>query len=175
MRDRYLPEFLLNDPIIRAVFDCSMDEVGKVREDIEDLLNQCYVGTATWGLKYWERFVGLTVDETKPVVERREAIIAKLRGSGTATKALIESIAEAFAGDVEVIEDVANMQFTIKFVGTRGKPKNMADFQAQIYRVKPAHLGVRYEYTYITFGELSEQRWSAVSPLTWGELEVHKF
>ena len=172
---KYLPDFLLNDLIIKGLHDEFIREGEAVREAVEDLINQCFVDTATWGLDRWEQFVGIETDKSKPIEERRERIKAKLRGSGTVTKQLIKDVAEAFAGEVDIIEDFQNGQFTIKFIGTRGIPKNMNDFMDSIYKIKPAHLGVLYESTYLIFNELDTVVWNKVDAMTWDELETTRF
>lgn len=69
------------------------------------LMDQLCVNTATWGLQYWEKTLGIPVEQGKDLEYRRSRIRSKLRGSGVTTVALIESVAESFSnGDVAVTE-----------------------------------------------------------------------
>jgi hypothetical protein len=105
----YIPQFLLEDPIFKAVYEGNLAEAKDWQGDIEDLRDQCFVDTATWGLDLWEGFLGIEVDHNKSYESRRENIKAKLRGIGTLTKELIESVANSYSnGAVEVRENVRN-------------------------------------------------------------------
>ena len=71
----------------------------------DGLLDQLAVETATWGLQYWEKTLGLSVEQSKEIAYRRSRIRSKLRGAGVTTVALIESVAESFSnGEVELTE-----------------------------------------------------------------------
>lgn len=144
-------------------FDHKTEELKLAKED---LFNQFFVNTATWGLTAWEKALGVDTDLSKSYTYRRERIKAKLRGSGTTTKAMIKQVAEAFSnGEVEIIEDPANYHFTIKFVGTLGIPANMKDLTLTIEEIKPVHLSYDFYYIYRTHVELS--------PYTYGQLSQY--
>jgi uncharacterized protein YmfQ (DUF2313 family) len=129
-----------------------------------DLFDQFHVETATWGLTAWEESLGIDADVSASKDFRRERICAKLRGTGTITKAMIEQTAAAYSnGEVEVIEDTANNSFKIKFVGTKGLPPNMADLTLTIEEIKPAHLSYAFEYVYRTHTELSIYTYAQLS------------
>jgi len=105
----YIPQFLLEDPIFKAVYEGNLEESKSWHGDIEDLRDQCFVDRATWGLDLWEGFLDIEVDHNKSYESRREIIKAKLRGIGTLTKDLIESVANSYSnGAVEVRENVRN-------------------------------------------------------------------
>jgi hypothetical protein len=116
-----------------------------------DLLGQMNVSTATWGLTSWEKALGLETDISKSNTYRRERVMSKLRGSGTATTALIRNVAESFSnGEVTIIEHNGEYKFDVKFIGTIGKPPNMSDLTAAIEDIKPAHMTYSYIYVYNT-------------------------
>ncbi|MDD2217944.1 MAG: DUF2313 domain-containing protein, partial [Eubacteriales bacterium] len=76
---------------------------------IEDLENQLFVDTATWGLDVWERELGIYTDLSKPLLERREFIKSRLRGIGTCSIEMIENTALAYTNaEIDVIEDNPN-------------------------------------------------------------------
>jgi acetolactate synthase small subunit len=153
-------------------------EIDKLKECIDDLVNNLYVQTATWGLDYFEEELGIDTDISKSYEERREKILAKKRGSGTSTKAMIKNTAEAFSGgEVDVIENFEDYSFIVKFVGIKGIPKNIEDFKEMIDEIKPAHLAYILEYTYMTWEEFDRynytwEEWDAKN-LTWEEFEVY--
>lgn len=163
----YVPKFIQTAQAYRAIIDAQGSEFDQLRTNIEDILKQFYVETATWGLDLWEQMLGLKSYAGKPLDQRRSRIISKLRGMGTVTVSLIKNVAESYVyGTVEVTENPAAYSFTIKFVDSRGIPPNLDDVKAAIEEIKPAHLAVQYEFTYTTYGEL--KAWS----LTYGDLKV---
>ncbi|ADQ06521.1 hypothetical protein Calhy_0784 [Caldicellulosiruptor hydrothermalis 108] len=176
---KYVPEFLLQSKIFQTVYNIENDELTSVENAINDILNQCFIDTATWGLKYWEQLLNIPVDENKPADYRRSVIKSKIRGAGTITVSLIKTVAEAYSnGEVEVTENVAPYTFEVKFVGTRGIPPNLDDLKNIINEIKPAHLAVTYTFTYLIWDELDSKNltWDQFDALglTWDELEVLK-
>ncbi|NNG67353.1 putative phage tail protein [Caldanaerobacter subterraneus] len=170
---KYVPEFLLQSKIFQTLYNAENEELTSLENASEDLLNQCFVDSATWGLELWEQFLGLTVDKTKSDVFRRERIRAKLRSYGTVTKELIKSVASSFAnGEVEVIEYPSEYKFVVKFVGVKGIPPNMSDLTKTIEEIKPAHLNYEYQYTYNVWSFLTSKVWNDLTPYTWDQVRV---
>lgn len=131
------------------------EDINALAADFNEVIDQCFVGTATKLLSRYEHIYGVQVDVTKSDTFRRERILAKIRGVGTTTKQMIMDTAAAYSnGEVEVIENPATYSFIIKFVGTLGIPQNMADLTLTIEEIKPAHLSYTFEYIYRTHAEL---------------------
>lgn len=105
---------------------------------------------------------GVASDNTKPIVQRRAVLIAKLRGQGTTTPAFIRNVAASFEyGEVSVDEASAPYTVRIIFESVIGIPPNMEDFIRTIEEVKPAHLVFEYVYRYNTWDmiEAFEKTW----------------
>lgn len=163
----YYPPFLLQSRIFTACLESRQPEHDALAAAIPDIINQCFVLTATWGLAFWEKELAIPTVESKPIAYRRSVILAKLRGAGTTTKAMIENAAAAYSnGEVEVTEYPAQKRFVVKFVGQHGIPPNMADLTNTIEIIKPAHLGYGYEYRYLIWDELDARA------ITWDELDA---
>jgi uncharacterized protein YmfQ (DUF2313 family) len=129
------------------------------------------VATATWGLDLWESELGIETDKLQNYLNRRELIIAKLRGYGTTTKKMIESVALAYTGgEAEIIEYPAEYRFVIKFKGTRGIPPNMNGLVNTIEAIKPAHLAFSFAYTYLTWDKAKDLAWLNVNTKSWTDL-----
>lgn len=152
----YGPEHLQIDRTLAAIIQVEGQEFDNIRASLADILKQFYVETATeWGLDLWEQMLDLTSYAGKPLDQRRSRIISKLRGMGTVTVNLIKNVAESYVyGTVEVTENPALYSFTIKFVDPRGAPPNLDDVKAAIEEIKPAHLAVEYQFTYLIYDEL---------------------
>jgi hypothetical protein len=169
----YVPAFLLQSKILQEIYNAENTEINLVENSTQDLLYQCFIDTATWGLEYWEKFLGIDVDKTKSDMFRRERIKAKIRGYGTITKEFIQNVASSFAnGEVEVIEYPSEYKFVVKFVGVKGIPLNMLDLTKTIEEIKPAHLNYEYQYTYNVWNFLISKVWNDLKPYTWDQARV---
>ena len=88
-------------------------------------------------------------------------------------------MAEVFSGGkCEVIEVNEEYYFYIKFIGIYGIPSNMEGFVKAIERAKPAHLGFKFIYTYMTWDEFDRynktwDQWDDLN-LTWEDKEKYK-
>ena len=138
----------------------------------DGLLDQLAVETATWGLQYWEKTLGLSVEQSKEIAFRRIRIRSKLRGAGVTTVALIESVAESFSnGEVELTEFPLQFRLEIKFVGSVGMPPNMEDLTAALREIMPAHLRWDYVIVYNTWGVTAQHTWAELRNRTWDQVK----
>lgn len=168
-----LPPFYHNSTFVKACMSSQNVERNFIKESIEDLVNNLYVDTATWGLDYFEEELGLKTDKSKSYEERRERILAKKRGNGTTTKAMIKNTAEAFSGgEVDIIENFNDYSFIVKFVGVKGVPKNLALFKQMLEEIKPAHLNYELAFTYSIWSMIMSSPiiWNSLRGKTWVEL-----
>lgn len=146
----------------------------RIQTKIDNFENETIVITATEiGLDKKEELFEIPTNYDKSVEQRRSHIVSKYRGNSNATVDLIKSVAESFSnGEVEVIEKYPNYCFIVKFISKKGIPPNIEDLKKEIERIKHAHLGVEYEFTYTVWLELIDKTWGSLPPLTWGELRT---
>lgn len=115
-------------------------ELEEARILVESLRDQCFIEHCTWGMRYWEQRYGITPDETKPLEERRQAVIQKRSKAQAMTPATLEQILEALTKrEVAVSEDNSNYHFTVSI----GEGTSHVDYEAVIKKVntvKPSHL-----------------------------------
>jgi len=45
--------------IMRSVWDAQGHEIDRLNDTLDEILEQFFVDTATWGLELWEQFLGL--------------------------------------------------------------------------------------------------------------------
>ena len=125
----YAPPFLAEVLELAEIYRTEGPEIGLLQHELRDLLDQCFIETATWGLLRWEKMLGVATNMSLTYEQRREILMAKLRGHGTTTKRMIEETAATFSGgEVNVIEDNPNHLFVIQFIGIKGIPRNMQAF-----------------------------------------------
>ena len=112
-----LPSFYDND-ITKPIQDSFSVEANSINDEVENTLNQFYVDSATFGLDYWEKMLGISKNNND-IQTRRENIKAKMRSRGTTSIEVIKNICEAYSnGEVEVIVNHSDYSFGIDFVGS---------------------------------------------------------
>ncbi len=175
---KYMPKYyrkikeIIN---IQNVIEIEMD----LENVIVGVLNQNFVRASTWGLEIWEKILEIDTDLTLSDEARQENIISKLQAGKTTTIQMLKTMAEVFSGgECDVIEVNEEYYFNIKFIGVYGIPSNMDGFIKAIERVKPAHLGFKFIYTYMTWDEFDKynktwESWDTLN-LTWEDREKYK-
>ncbi|WP_313184908.1 YmfQ family protein [Lacrimispora sp.] len=172
---RYAPSFLAEVRELKAIYETEGYTVGLLEHELSDLLDQCFISTATWGLTRWEQVYGLVTNMALSYEQRREILMAKLRGQGTTTPQMIRETAETFSGgEIEVIEDNPHYRFIVRFIGIKGIPRNMNAFIAMLEDIKPAHLSYSFEYRYTIWNELINRSWNSVAEITWDGIRTLK-
>ncbi|MGG4552813.1 YmfQ family protein [Paenibacillus humicus] len=161
----YLPVYYETSRVMRGDMNAKGAELDLLYQALDETLEQFFVKTATWGLNRWEQELGIETDLAKPLAQRRAVVESKLRGAGQFTGRLVKNVAEAYdGGTVDVSFQPDEWSFTVKFIDTIGVPPNLDDLKAVIEELKPAHLAVEYEFSYLLIQDIH-------AVMTLGELE----
>lgn len=174
----YLPKEYEELRESQNIVEREAEEINALNSEIKNVLDQFFIDTATWGLSNWERVCGIKTDTNKSYEERRSNIKSRLRGVGTVTTELIKNVAESYAnGEVEVSENNTNYEINVKFVEDRGIPTRIEDVKRALRDIIPAHMGIVYSFTYMTWDELDAHAftWDGLDTqaLTWDEFETY--
>ncbi|QGQ99935.1 DUF2313 domain-containing protein [Paenibacillus psychroresistens] len=173
-----LPAFYEIFREVRIINQIEGAELDDVFQSVDDVLNQVFIDTASWGLARWEFELGIPTNLSKPLEQRRSVVLSKRRGYGTVTVGLVKNVAEAYAnGEVSVTEDNANYLVIIKFISTHGIPENLADIQNALRDLIPAHLAISYEFNYFIWNELDalSKSWDQTDAFgfTWDQWDIY--
>jgi uncharacterized protein YmfQ (DUF2313 family) len=153
----YLPRYYETSRVIGSVLQAEGTEFDNLREALDSTLDQFFARTATWSLDAWERELGLSPAPAQPIGERRDKVVSRLRGTGTATIRVVKEVAEAYdLGSIDVIEEFTTYTIWIRFVDTLGAPPNLNDLKGAIRAVLPAHLLVEYAFKYFLVGHIHQ-------------------
>lgn len=141
-----------DDPYVISLCESIGKGIDDVDFDINDYLQLIDIDLATWALDIYERELGIPVDQSKSLADRRAFIKSKWRGMGSVDGNLIKNIIDSWTnGGAEVTFDG---KINIKFNGVTGIPSNLDDAKKAIEDIKPAHLAVVYAYTYLLIKEV---------------------
>lgn len=195
----HMPDYYNNSNIIENVDIAISTELEKASTYVNDILNNFYWSSINEiGIARWEKELDISVAKNYDLDLRISRIIAKLRGQGTTTKSIIKNIIKAWNGcNVEVYElsphflmqkythqelklrtyeDLKGEDYEVKivFVDTVGVPKNMDDVKNAISEVIPAHLNVRYIFSYKSYGDLKSYNYAQLNLYTHENIRNNK-
>lgn len=145
-------------------------EIDRLKQQVSLTENQFFVILSDENLQKHEQDVGLATDLSADLDTRRGRILSKLRGAGTVTKTMMKNVAASFVnGDIEIIEYQSEYCFAVKFTSKTGVPYNIADIQAMVEEIKPAHLAVEYIFTYRLWQDILDeiQIWTTAKNYSW--------
>ena len=149
-----LPSFYEND-ITKSIQNSLDIESNSVNENLEILLDQFFVNSATYGLDNWESMLGISKNNFD-YATRRENIKAKMRSRGTTSIDVIKNICEAYSnGIVEININHSDYSFEISFISTIGVPLSFEEMDRVVNEIKPCHLAHSYKFNYNTHSDIS--------------------
>ncbi|HMM21082.1 MAG TPA: DUF2313 domain-containing protein [Selenomonadales bacterium] len=138
------PAYYHYSRIFTAIQSAIADDYDKVNTDQQSIGPQLFILTATWGLRYWERVLGLPTIRTDSYDLRRSRVLAAWRGIGNFGTDLVEAIITAYTTDpIQVWLDVSEFVVEVQLTG------DLSDFDTantQIQNIIHAHLGLRYRW-----------------------------
>ena len=127
----------------------------------------------------YEKFMELEYDPRLSLQDRRERILFRLLSKRIFSPDNLKEQARIFTnGEIEVTEVFAEYYFIIKFTSIYGIPPNLNNFINFIELNKPAHLGYKIVYSYMTWDEFDRYNktwdiWDGLN-LNWEDREKYK-
>lgn len=154
-KSKYVPNFIYNDPNTSKVFTQQGTEIGKLKFYIDDLINNCFIETATWALDIWEYEYGVVSKNTDTIETRRNRLLAKKRAYGTITPTVIKNICNSFVDKTKIIQHYEDYYFELLLENVnRGLQNYLEELIKIIEEIKPAHLEVFYKLVQTTQSNL---------------------
>ena len=164
-----LPSFYDNN-ITKPIQDSLSVETNSINNKVDNILNQFFVDSATFGLDYWERMLGISKNSFD-IDTRRENIKAKMRSRGTTTISVIKNICEAYSnGVVEINVNHSDYSFEISFISTIGVPLSFEEMDRVVNEIKPCHLAHSYKFNYNTHSDISDYTHEQLASYTHNEI-----
>lgn len=148
----YLPKFLQKSPLFKGTNDADSKEHETIRLDLQDLLDQFFIKSATWGLERWEDLVGIKTDTTKSLESRRDAVIAKLQNPESVTETFLTNLINRYIADKAGYIISYPSEYLIEVLYHGGQVLDYEKLRQSINTYIPAHIG--YKLVTITNGSL---------------------
>lgn len=174
----YYPPIIRNIKDFKGIVDSEYPEIEELNKSKDNVLDNAYLTTMDEGrIAQWENKLNIRPVEHSTVEDRRETIIARIRGQGKLNTALISSIVNAFTGGsaTSYIKD-SNLHVIIT-PPPNNKQYQFANVEQELRRKVPAHLGLVIERNYETWEEYLDNTWGDMIPEqeneTWEDVLLH--
>lgn len=136
----YLPEHFAESREIQAILEDGNERFEETSKVLDDVLNQFFVETATWGLPKWEDELEIMPTETELRI-RRSRVISKLTNQIPANYRAIEKEVNQFlrnpSSRVRQLPKTYVLEINIPMIDVR---EPMAMIIDAVEEMKPAHL-----------------------------------
>lgn len=173
----YYPEAIQRILEFQALINSEGYEVDFLKSGVSICVNEAYLTTMSEErISEWEKVLGISNIGDESIEDRRDVIIARIRGQGKLNTTLINSIVNAFTKGTaqSYIKD------SVLYVKVTPPPNNkqyrFENVAKEIGKKIPAHLGLSVKRNYSTWGEIAENfsDWAAVNSLgSWEDLSLY--
>lgn len=148
-----LNKILRKDKYINALLYSSGIEIDTLESVLEDIYNQYWFDTMTWGVDILARKMDMNFREDQTIEEKRSKIRSKWISKGKIDAEKLQAICDSWKnGEIEV--DYNESVIKLKFVGCAGVPTDLKSLKSEINKAKPAYLLVDYLFKYLLIKEI---------------------
>lgn len=171
-----LPYYRRESSAFTALVDANDKEFRRAEQELDIVDRNMFLDTAIEKLSVYERDLAIQSINKLDYRQRREQIISRNRASfEQSTEEAVKNVASSYSnGLVEVNRTDIPGLYEIKFVGTRGIPDNLDGLKKALEIAIPAHLGVKYTFTFNAWVTIEDKTWLDVNEMTWNEVRIWK-
>lgn len=169
----YLPLFLRNVTEIIAILESEGHEIDRLRDNIQLVINDAYIMSASESrIQQWEQKLKIVPAGT--LDQRKQFVLATLRGQGKLNEQKIKSVVNAFTGG-DAIVTLENSVLDVKILPPdNGDIYLFPDVERALRPRVPTHLGLSVRRWYATWGDIKQNfaDWATVAAFgTWNDVK----
>lgn len=173
---RPLGVYDLTAPFNGGELDAQGEALDGVLGQLEDIQKEASLTTAEgWGLEKIASLLARRPVATQPR-KLAAALAALLRISGDSFTLSAINDTVTGCGIPAVVKELGKGQASVSFPGVAGEPDNFQELKKIIEDILPAHLGIQYDFWYLTWQELEDNfpSWQSIEDLelSWTQLET---
>lgn len=155
----YYPTVIRSIMEFQAIINIEYPHIERLAKESEKVLADAYLTTmGERRITQWENALGIIPIKDSSVEDRRETIIARIRGQGKLNTALINSIVNAFTGGTATswVDD------SVLYVEITPPPNNkqykFENVERELKKKVPAHLGFKVSRNYYSWNEIKNTK-----------------
>lgn len=174
----YYPKVISAITEFKAIIDAECPEIETLNIENQSTLNDAYLLTmGEERVEEWERILGIVPIVGSSVEDRRDTIVARIRGQGKLNTELINSIVNAFTGG-KANSWIANSTLYVEITPPPGnKAYQFSNVEQELQKKVPAHLGFQVSRNYYEWGDINTNfaTWNAVKTefATWNDVYLY--
>lgn len=172
----YYPMVIQNILEFRAIIDGESPEIEMAKAGVDRVISDSYLTTMSEErVAQWEKLLGIQPRVDATVDNRRDTIIARIRGQGKLNTETINLIVNTFTGGTAKSR-VANSTLYVEITPPpESKQYIFEDVEREIARKLPAHLGLVIDRKYATWSQFSSGTWQNVlnNQKTWDNVLLY--
>lgn len=150
----YYPEIIASIVDFQSIINTEAPEIEDINISKDNVLDNAYLSTMDESrIKQWEKVFNIIPPVDSTIEDRREVIIARMRGQGKLNTTIINAIVNTFTGGTanSWVED------STLYVEVTPPPNNkqyrFESIEQELKHKVPAHLGLVVKRNYYTWGE----------------------
>lgn len=153
----YFPEVIRTIKEFKAIIDSEYPEFNDIHTEVGNTLDNAYLLTMDEErIAQWEKILDINILSDSTIEDRRDVIVARLRGQGKLNTALINTIVNTFTGG-SANSWVENSVLHVEVTPPPGnKQYKFENIERELQNKVPTHLGLDVVRNYYTWGEVAE-------------------
>ena len=173
---RPLGVYDLNATFNGGELDVQGEQLDKLMGWLEEVQRESSLTTAEdWGVENIARlFIRRPVAAGPRKLAAALAALLRIGGDSFTLEAINDTITGC--GIPAVVRELGQQRVSVSFPGVAGEPENFPELKKIIEDILPTHLGIEYDFWYLTWIELEENfhNWSEIEgpELSWAQLET---
>ena len=152
---RYYPQVIQSVLEFQAIIDSEYPEFEELKAEQRTVIDNAYLTTmGEERIKQWEKILSIRPVENSSLEDRRETIIARIRGQGKLNTELINLIVGTFTGGTAnswVADGTLYIEITPP---PDSKSYKFENVEQELKHKLPAHLRLNVSRNYYTWGEV---------------------
>lgn len=151
----YYPQVISAITEFKAIINAECYEFESYNLGRNKVINEAYLITMDeYRIEQWEKVLGITPIDNSSIEDRRDTVIARIRGQGKLNTELINSIVNAFTGGT-ANSWVKNSTLYVEITPPPGnKQYQFSNVEQELKKKVPAHLGFQVKRNYYEWGEV---------------------
>lgn len=159
-----------SDEWLQELFRVTGLSLSEAEQAADDIHANNFFDTATAAaVERYERDLGIIPTGTD-LDDRRAVIRAKWLGTGKVDLLLLQQVADSWR-DGSIDLEFTGGKIHVTFISPIGVPRGLAELQAALGNIKPAHLAMYYTFLYLTWGETKIRTWNDLKTGTWMDVK----
>lgn len=173
----YYPPTIRKIKEFQSIVDAEFPEIEDLASANEQLLADAYLTTMGESkIQQWEKRLGITPSVDSTIDNRRDTVLARIRGKGKLNTNLINTIVETFTGGTARSWVENSTLYVVIKPPAVDKSYNFPDVENELKQKLPAHLNIVITRSYQTWKDIADKHetWADVENAydTWNDVYI---